>query len=179
MWSSRAERGGQQRRRATPLLSPLIYSLHIQFVMPGYTLQEKAETGDYFFLYLFLMFLHFDCVWLYVCSYGRDLCVHVCLVVVCVCVFLSVEEKWGRQLAEIEGNDCDLRTKSRAKCFLSPLFSLFSTFCPGSLIFPLLLCLCLFLCTEHTQKKKQSINLFFSPSLLLLAVHIVGLVVLT
>lgn len=60
------------------------------------------------------------------CSYGRDMCINVCFGE-CVCVFwspfLSVEEKRGRQLAEIEGDDCDLRTKSRAKCFLSLLFS--------------------------------------------------------
>lgn len=53
------------------LLSPFIYSLHIQFVMPEYTLQEKAEMGDYFFLSLSFWCFHTLTVWA-VDRYGRD-----------------------------------------------------------------------------------------------------------
>ena len=139
---------GRDRHPAEESLSPLsslfISSLHIQFVSPEYIVQEEAKKRDYFFL----MLLHFDCVTLCVAVGNacvlRCVCVCVC-VCMCVCLlrsspFLSVERKQGRQPAEIEGNDCDLRTKSRAKCFLSLLFSpLFNTFCPRSFIFPLLL----------------------------------------
>lgn len=123
-------------------LSLFISSLHVQFVTPEHPLQRESLKWEItsFCLSLFDVFTLWLCD--FVCSCGRDVCYCLC---VCVYVFpsslfLSVEEKWGRQLAEIEGNDCDLRTASRAKCFLSLLFSLlFSTFGPGCIIFLLLL----------------------------------------
>ena len=76
-------------------------------------------------------------------------------------LFLSAEEKRGRQLAEIEGNDCDLRTKSRAKCFLSLLFyPLLFTFCPCSCALPLLLCLYLSSELHNREKKNGGMNVF-------------------
>lgn len=99
------------------------------------------------------MFSHFDCV---SCGslWARRVLMFI-LRVLCVCVFLSVEEKRGRQLAEIEGNDCDLRTKSRAKCFLPSLFSLFSTFCPNKPHFPFLTPSLSFLCTAQQSCEKE------------------------
>lgn len=51
---------GRDRQTAEETLSPplslFIYSLHTQFVMPEYALQEKADMGDYFFLSLFDVF---------------------------------------------------------------------------------------------------------------------------
>lgn len=90
---------------------------------------------------------------------------YYCLCVLWSILFHSVEEKRGRQLAEIEGNDCDLRTKSRAKCFLSLLFyPLLFTFCPCSCALPLLLYL--FLSSElHNREIKWGHGCFFSSFL--------------
>lgn len=109
------------------------------------------------------MFSHFDCVSCGSLWARRVLMFIFCSfwgVFWCVCVFLSVEEKRGRQLAEIEGNDCDLRTKSRAKCFLPSLFSLFSTFCPSKPHFPSSLhhFLSFALHNKAARKKKKKIE---------------------
>lgn len=126
--------------------------------MPEYALQGKAEMGDYFFLSLFDVFT-VDCVTL--CVVMDKTCVLIFVlecVRVCVseAVCSSFEKKRGRQLAEIEGSDCDLRTKSRAKCFQSPLFSpLFSTFCPRSLISPPPLSLSSSSTAEQSCKEKK------------------------
>lgn len=137
-------------------------AFHLQFAHTichawVYTARKSWNGRLLLFVSLFLMFSHFDCV-----SCGSLWTRRVLMFIFCsfwgfcfVCVFLSVEEKRGRQLAEIEGNDCDLRTKSRAKCFLPSLFSLFSTFCPSKPHFPFLTPSLSFLCTAQQSCEKE------------------------
>lgn len=154
-------------------------SFHLQFAHTichawVYTARKSWNGRLLLFVSLFLMFSHFDCV-----SCGSLWARRVLMFIFCsfwgfcfVCVFLSVEEKRGRQLAEIEGNDCDLRTKSRAKCFLPSLFSLFSSFCPSRPHFPFLTPSLSFLCTAQQscekKKKNRASAHFLSPALPLL-----------